>query len=164
MFGLPLKDIIYCGIIAGLLGAFGWYTIHERDIGAQHVVAKMAVVAHRTEVQLHTVTVTAQKEETQNANAYDRAIAHSRRRNLGIECVRNGASPHGGDVPGAPAVAEAGVGKHQADVREAAPYDPSGAALQLAAQADAQVIYLQARVHELEQDMQRQHDATEKHR
>ena len=157
---IPGKDLFYGAIIAALLAAFGWYTIHERDIGARHVVAKMTVVAHKTETKLRAVVVTAQKEETTNAQAYNEAVAHDHRRNLGIVCVRNGASSDGRQLPGASGVATSAAGNNAANVRAAAPYDPSGAVLQVGAEADAEIAYLQARVHELEQAMEKAHKET----
>lgn len=66
---IPLKDWIYAGIIAALLGLFGWYTVHERNIGKADVVAvdnKAAAkqVAHNVVVEstaLETINVIAQK-------------------------------------------------------------------------------------------------------
>ncbi len=37
--GFSLKDAIYGGLIIALLAGFGWYTYHERAIGAAHQLA-----------------------------------------------------------------------------------------------------------------------------
>lgn len=40
---IPTKDYIYAAIIVALLAGFGWYTIHERHIGAAKEVAALKV-------------------------------------------------------------------------------------------------------------------------
>src|ERR1700723_3265984 len=53
---VPVKDWIYAGIIASLLVAFGWYTLHERAIGEKKIEAAdakvvAAQVVHNEEVE-----------------------------------------------------------------------------------------------------------------
>ena len=53
---VPVKDWIYAGIIASLLVAFGWYTLHERAIGEKKIEAAdakvvAARVVHNEEVE-----------------------------------------------------------------------------------------------------------------
>lgn len=36
---IPTKDWIYGGVVVALLAGFGWYTVHERNIGKAHEVA-----------------------------------------------------------------------------------------------------------------------------
>jgi hypothetical protein len=38
---IPIKDWVYSGIIIAILAGFGWYTIHERDIGKADEVAAL---------------------------------------------------------------------------------------------------------------------------
>ena len=38
---IPVKDWIYGGIIVAILAGFGWYTVHERNIGAAHETAAL---------------------------------------------------------------------------------------------------------------------------
>jgi hypothetical protein len=38
---IPLKDWIYGGIIVAILAGFGWYTVHERDLGKASEVAAL---------------------------------------------------------------------------------------------------------------------------
>jgi hypothetical protein len=38
---IPFKDWIYGGVIVALLAGFGWYTVHERNLGAAHEVAAL---------------------------------------------------------------------------------------------------------------------------
>jgi len=35
---IPAKDWLYIAIIVAIIGLFGWYTVHERRIGAQHEI------------------------------------------------------------------------------------------------------------------------------
>jgi hypothetical protein len=67
---VPVKDWIYGGIIAALLAGFGWYTLHERSVGAQKVVSadtKAAAVAEKRDAA---ITATAQAASTQIGNTY----------------------------------------------------------------------------------------------
>ena len=53
---VPLKDWLYGGAIIALLLAFGWYTAHERGIGADQVKAadaraSAAQIIHNREVE-----------------------------------------------------------------------------------------------------------------
>ena len=83
MFGLPIKDILYASIILLLLGGFGWYTIHERDIGEAKEVAalkasseKLQAAADAKVAQItaqHTTEVTTIKETYETALTADSA-------------------------------------------------------------------------------------------
>lgn len=48
---IPFKDWCYLGVIMAILAGFGWYTYHERSIGAAKVVAAdaklVAAIAQR---------------------------------------------------------------------------------------------------------------------
>jgi len=52
---IPVKDWIYAGIIAALLGTFAWYTHHERVIGEQKIETadkKVADAAAATQTKI----------------------------------------------------------------------------------------------------------------
>jgi hypothetical protein len=60
---VPLKDWIYLGAILVLLTAFGWYTLHERQIGARNIEAAdqrvvNAALIHNQEVETRAKTLT----------------------------------------------------------------------------------------------------------
>lgn len=66
---IPLKDWLYGGIIIAILSLFGWYTVHERNIGKADVHAVDAKLAAKQDAynkllestELETVNVIAQK-------------------------------------------------------------------------------------------------------
>lgn len=147
---IPLKDYVYGGIIAALLIAFGVYTHHERVVGANEALAPVAVLAQKAQVAVAVGTAVAADTEKDNGNAYKAAVA-APRSDLGIVC-RNASR---GAVPQAAAGVAAAAGQPAADSGSGSAYDPSGAALQRAAEADAQIVYLQGRVHELEAQMEK---------
>ena len=45
---VPLKDWVYCGVIAALGITFGWYTVHERNIGEAKLAASVASATKKT--------------------------------------------------------------------------------------------------------------------
>lgn len=144
---IPLKDWIYCGAIVALLGGFALYTHHERAIGADEALAPVAVVAHKAEVQVAVATAVAQSTEKDNASTYAAAIAAAPAvPALGIVCHDTRSS----EVPEAAASSAPGTDRSAPD---SGSYDPSGSVLTDAARADAQIAYLQGRVHELEAQM-----------
>lgn len=147
---IPFKDWVYGGVIAALLIGFGVYTVHERHIGAENQAVKTAKVAERAEAQVQEVTVTAQKEELKNAKDFDQAVAAGSVPGVGIVCQRTGRD----QVPQAGSVAAPRAGEQSADGTEGRSYDPSGAVLIRTRDADAQIAYLQGRVHELEKQME----------
>lgn len=60
---MPLKDWIYCGLLAGVLGAFGWYTYHERQVGEATIEAAdqraaAAQLVHNQEIETRAKTLT----------------------------------------------------------------------------------------------------------
>ena len=65
MFNFPLKTWLYAGALAVLLGAFGWYTVHERSVQHEKDIAadKRVVDAqtiHNTEVETRAKVLTEQ--------------------------------------------------------------------------------------------------------
>lgn len=149
---IPFKDWVYGGIIAALLVGFGVYTAHERHIGAENQAVKTARVAEKAEAQVQEVTVTAQKEELKSAKDFDQAVAAGPVSGIGIVCQRTGARRD--QVPQAGSVTASRAGEQSTDGTEGRSYDPSGAVLTRTRDADAQIAYLQGRVHELEKQME----------
>lgn len=148
--GIGIKDYVYAGIIAAVVGAFAYYTHHERVIGADEALAPVAVLANKAKVEVAVGTAVAQSTETDNAKTYTAVIAAPAVPDLGIVChYDTGRS----DVPEAAASAPAPAGEPTLDSGVGPAFDPSGAILQRARDADAQVTYLQGRVHELEAQM-----------
>ena len=150
---IPFKDWVYGSIIVALLAGFGWYTHHERQVGATKLQAAVTQVADRAEAAVVAANTVAKTAETQNAKVYTQVVVTPVPRPLGIVCHRTG--PGSNPVPQAHAVAGAAVGKPAADRGAEASYDPSGPALAVGRQADAEIAYLQARVKELETQMEK---------
>jgi len=48
---IPIKDWIYLGAIVALLSVFGWYTVHERHIGAQHELEAVQKASAKTQAE-----------------------------------------------------------------------------------------------------------------
>lgn len=146
---IPLKDWAYGTIIVVLLSAFGYYTYHERQAGAQKEIAVVEKASAKQEVTEQKATATAQASETQASNLYDETNRAPPPASLPVECVRHDEGrvpvPHPG-----PAVGAAPAGQPAPDSAVGPEYNPSGAALERAKEADAQIAYLQARVTLLE--------------
>lgn len=147
---IGVRDYIYAGLIAALIGGFAYYTHHERVIGADEALAPVAVLAHKAEVQVAVAAAVATITEKDNAQAYTAAVSRPAPAALGIVCSNPGRSP----VSEADTIVAPGVGDLTADVPSSADYDPSGATLKLGATVDAQVTYLQGRIRELESQME----------
>lgn len=148
---IPFKDWAYGGIIVALLVGFGVYTHHERVIGATKEAATVAKVAVKAEAKVTAANVAAQSTETTNAKTYDQTVAAPPVLDLGVVCQRTYASSN--QVSKAGSVATSGVGEQSVQHPSGPAFDPSGAILDRARTADAQVTYLQGRVHELEKQM-----------
>lgn len=148
--GIGIKDYVYAGIIAAIVGAFAYYTHHERVIGADEALAPVAVLAQKSELKVAVAAAVAQSTEKDNAQSYTATVSLLPVPVVGLVCHDTGRS----DVPPASAVAAADVGEPAAVVPSGPAFDPSGAILKLGADADAEITYLQARVHELESQME----------
>lgn len=148
--GIGIKDYVYTALIALLIGGFAYYTHHERVIGANEALAPVAVLAQKAQVAVAVGTAIAAGTEKDNGNAYKAAVAAPRPAGLGIVCHGSGS----GAVPEAVAGSPAGAGQPAAVGGSGPAFDPSGAVLQRAAAADAQITYLQGRVKELESQME----------
>ena len=149
---IPLKDWIYCGIIAALLVGFGVYTHHERVIGADEALAPVAVLAQKATLQVAVGTANAAATEKDNGKNFTAAVAAPAPAPVGIVCRHEAAGS--GQLPEAGPSVTAAAGQPAADSGGGPAFDPSGAILQRAHDADAQITYLQARVVELETQME----------
>lgn len=148
--GIGVKDYVYAALILALIGSFALYTHHERVIGANEALAPVAVLAQKAQVAVSVGTAIAAGTEKDNGNAYKAAVAAPRPADLGIVCHGSGS----GAVPKTDTGSPAGTGQPAADRGVGPAFDPSGAVLQRAAAADAQITYLQGRVKELEAQME----------
>lgn len=148
---IPFKDWVYGGLIAALLVGFGVYTHHERVIGATKEAAAVTKIAVKAEAKVTAANVAAQTTETTNAKTYDQTVAAPPVLDLGVVCQRT--YPGSNHLPQAVTVATSGIGEQSVEHPSGPAFDPSGAILERARQADAQVTYLQGRVHELEKQM-----------
>ena len=139
-------------VLIGLaLAAFlGLYTLHERNIQHAKDVAAAAKIVAKDNSIVVADTAAAQATETQNALIFKQAVAIPPVGDLGIVCKR---APRSVPLPPAGAVPAPRAGEHPLDSGEGPAFDPSGGVLTRAALADAEIAYLQARVHELEKQM-----------
>lgn len=145
--GIGIKDYCYAAVIAAVIGAFTWYTIHERNIGADEALAPVAVIAHKAEVQVAVGTAIAKSTEKDNGIDYVTALAAPAVPDTGLVC-HSGAGSR--EVPQADASSAPGADRQAPD---SGGFDPSGPVLTDARDADAQIAYLQGRVIELESQM-----------
>jgi len=148
---IPTKDWIYCAVLLALIGAFGAYTIHERHEGAAKIEAAAAKAVTKANGEVAKDNAVAATTESQNATVYERAISIPAIGDIGIVCQR--AAPRSISLPAARAGSAPGIREQPADGTVGPQYDPTGAALTRAHDADAQIIYLQGRIHELEAQM-----------
>jgi hypothetical protein len=143
---LPWKDIAWGTVVLGLAA----WIYHGGEKHIEAADTKVAVVAeHKTAAAQTAATNT----ETQSAIIYKQAVAIPAVGDIGIDCVRD--APAGGSLPAPVALTGASPREQSTDSASgySAGFDPSGAVLTRAAQADAQIAYLQRRVHELETEM-----------
>lgn len=141
--GFSIKDAFY-GVVIIALGAFLW---HYHSLQNQVDRAKVVAAAAQKVVQVDQAT--AKTTETQSAIIYKQAVSIPPIGDLGVVCRR----ASGGQVPPAGPVAAAPTGVGPADSGAGPTFDPTGALLTRAAEADAQIAYLQRRVKELETQM-----------
>lgn len=149
---IPFKDWLYGGVIVGLLAVGGWYTVHERHIGAAHEAAAVTKVAVAAEAKVTAANTAAQTSETKYAKLYDQTVANLAVPSVGLVCHRTGGN--GNTLPATGTGVTPGAGQPASDSGAGPAWDPSGALLTRAALADAQISYLQSRIHELETQME----------
>ena len=148
--GIGVKDYVYAALIVVLLVGFGVYTHHERVIGADEALAPVAVLAQKAQLQTAVGSAVAAATEKDNANAYTAARAAPAPAALGLVCHNAGSS----EVPETVGVVATRIGVQPTVGGSGPSFDPSGPALQRAREADAQIVYLQGRVRELETQME----------
>jgi len=141
---IPIKDYLW----AALLIVVGCFALHYKHL--EHEVQQVKVVGKAAEADVKKVDAVAQTTETQNAIIYEKAVAIPAIADIGLSCVRH---TGGSQVPAADPQQGAAARDRSADSPEGPPYDPSGAVLTRGADADAQIAYLQARIKELETQM-----------
>jgi hypothetical protein len=140
---IPFRDYIYGAIIATLLVLIG---ICKHD---HTVVQEIKQVGAAAEKVVKADDAVAEKTETQSALIYKEIVRIPDVPDVGIVCRDTGS----GALPAPSTVAGAVAGEQPPDRGVGPEYDPSGAALTRARAADAQIAYLQRRVHELEAQM-----------
>lgn len=140
---IPGRDYLYAVIIAALLVAFG---ICKHD---HTVVKEIDRVGNAAKQVVKADDATAEKTETQSALIYKEIVRIPDVPDVGIVCRNPGRSA----LPAPASVAGAGAGEQPANSGSGPEYDPSGAALTRGKAADAQIAYLQRRIHELEAQM-----------
>jgi len=136
--------ILVCSLL------FGGYTLHERHVQHAKDVAAAEVVVKKDNAIVAADDAHAQTTETQSALIFKQVVQVPAVADIGVVCQRTARSvplPATGPVAAAPAgndTAVSGVGPE---------FDPTGAALTRAREADAEIAYLQRRVAELEKQM-----------
>lgn len=146
-----LKAYLYAAIAVILLGGFFLYRVHEQNIGIRKEAAAVTKVAAKAQAKVTAAAVVAQSTETSNGEAYLAAVAAPSPAPLGIVCHNSRRDDD--NVPEAVGVVATRIGSPAPVSGDGPGYDPSGAALKRAAAADAEIAYLQGRVHELETQM-----------
>lgn len=147
---VPLKDWLYLSLIVALLGGFASYTIHERHVGEAKIEAAEAKAVTKANDVVAKDDAAAATTESTDAIIYEKAVAVPALGDIGIVCKRASGSV---SLPAPDSQQRTDARDAAADSPVGPAYDPSGAALTRAAQADAQIVYLQGRVHELEAQM-----------
>ena len=147
---IPGKVYLYAALAAAVLAWYGVHNYNERAAGAATALEPVKVLAQKAQIQVAKADAVAQTTETDNAQKYTAAIAAPAPRNLGIVCHNSADSD---EVPEAVGVVATRIGVPAPDSGGGSSYDPSGPALERARQADAEITYLQGRIHELEQQM-----------
>ena len=147
---IPGKVYLYAALAAAVLAWYGVHNYNERAAGAATALEPVKVLAQKAQIQVAKADAAAQTTETDNAQKYTTAIAAPAPKSTGIVCHRDTGSS---DVPEAVAVTATRIGSPAPDSGGGSSYDPSGPALERARQADAEITYLQGRIHELEQQM-----------
>lgn len=155
---IPIRDWAYAAVVAVLL-AVGCNALHRHDVKvatkAQTVIITADMrVADAAKTQVAAGTAAAATTETSNAKAYDAAVSGPVRPAPVILCYHPKPAA-GSGLSQAGGVTTPGVGESGTDGGDGSAFDPSEPLLLRAAKADAQITYLQGRVHELETQMEK---------
>lgn len=153
---IPIRDWLYATTIVVLL-TWGGCALHRHDgrvaVKAQAVIITADTrVADAAKIQVAAGTAAATTTEISNAKVYDDAINAPRRPVPVLMCYHPKPTV-GGGLPQASAVLAPGIGESGTDGGDGSTFDPSESLLDRAAKADAQITYLQGRIHELETQM-----------
>jgi cell division protein FtsB len=144
---VPIRDYFYGVVILALLALLA-YVYRHGEIHVEKLDAKVAAVAEKKSAVSE---VSAKAQENTNAIIYKQAVSVPAVGDLGVECVRH--TSGSGVVPASITGAAASAGVATVNSGSGHTFDPSGAILTRAHDADAQIAYLQARVKELEAEM-----------
>lgn len=142
---LSIKDYLYLTLLIALVSGFFAWSVHERHIGRDAIVAadqRTALVAIAKDKAIEAAAQTKTDTIYEKFNVPIPAVA-----DLGIVCVapRSGRVPEATDhKPGTDSTPDGGAGHT---------YDPSGEALTRAAEADKQIMALDAQIQVLVDSM-----------
>lgn len=148
-FIAPYKAYLWAAVAAALICAAGWAVYHERHIGVKEEVAVVQKASAKQEVIEQKAAATAAVSETKASTLYEETNRAPAPAELPIECVRHSPSAVPVQDPGT-ASGAAAVDQPATNSGDGPEFNPSGPLLERAKQADAQIIYLQARVKLLE--------------
>ena len=147
---VPIRDWIYLGAFVGLLVMFGSYTIHERHIGEQKIVAADQLAARKQAAAVAKVESNASTAIRGMQAAYNAALAAPVAPAPRLVCY--GSQTHRGGVranAGAPVSGHAGT---ELPAESTVPFDPSPAVIGDGRDADAQIALLQAYIRECQKE------------
>lgn len=134
-------------ILAGVL-ALGGFAVYERHEGASKVEAKVEKADAKAVAKTAKLQDTAQTESITAGEIYEKAVGIPAVDDVGLLCEHTVSAPLPkapvGPAPGSAPAAERGEGPA---------FDPTGALLTRAREADAQIVYLQMRINLLESEM-----------
>lgn len=139
---LPLRDWCYIGVIIALLAAFGWYTYHERSVGAQKVVAADTRLATKQAARVAKVETNETADIQASRVQYKAAVAAPTAPAPSIVC--RAAAPGRSVVPGHGRAAAGSNGASAVPAESTVPFDPAPAVINDGRDADAQIAELQA--------------------
>ena len=136
------KDAMYIGIIMAVVAGFGWYTIHERDIGKREVAAVQAKFAAAQKARVEKVEVKAHVNVTKSLAAYGAALRMPTLPAPVLVCHTSGGHTHG--VRGYATAASSGHGPSTGAEKAGQGFNPVPKVLSTGRAADAQIALLQA--------------------
>jgi hypothetical protein len=150
-----IKEYIYIAIVLGLLGGFGWYTYHERQIGAQKIELADKKVADAQAQHVKDVQALASAQEKKIESSYNEAYSKP---------VTDAPVARLCHIPSSrrPVPAATAGNTSPASAADSGATDPSGVTVgpdigiplvEIGRHADAEITALQAEVAELREEM-----------
>lgn len=138
---IPIRDWIYLGVFVALIGAFAYYTHHERVVGEQKIVAADAIAVKKQAAAVAKVESNASVAISSALSAYNaqRAAPLAAVPHLVCRAARSG-----GNVPGHAGTSGSGHDQTAVPAESTVPFDPAPAVVSDARDADAQITLLQA--------------------